>query len=72
MKHINVKVSVELAAEYCKAYRKRFPISSAQRLDDKSLLTAFVEDRLVEELEFIEDEMKTVDLRKSKKSSATQ
>jgi hypothetical protein len=54
--YLNVKVDADLATEYCRKYRERFPESLATQLDDESFLVAFVKDRLLEELKFIDDE----------------
>lgn len=58
MKSIVVKVDAELATEYCKKYRRLFPTADVKKLDDKSLLKAFLHDRLLEELDFVENELK--------------
>lgn len=70
VKYVKIKVSAQLAEEYCKAYRRCFPKSSTKHLDDKNLLIRFVEDRLMEEMHFIESEMALVTTKKRKKSSA--
>jgi len=53
MKAINLKVDADLAEEYLRKYREVFKDRQTAELDDRSLLRAFVEDRLREELEFL-------------------
>jgi hypothetical protein len=58
MEMMQLEIDAQLAKEYCENYRRLFLDSELTKLDDKSLLKAFVEDRLEEELDFIANEMK--------------
>ena len=56
MSMLSVNVNKELAVEYCEKVRELFPMQYAD-LDNKALMSAFVENRLSEEIEFVEQEL---------------
>ena len=56
MSKLNVDVDKQLAEEYCEKLREIFP-TLYDNLGNKTLMGAFVEDRLREEIEFFENEL---------------
>ena len=59
MKTITIKIDAYLANEYCRKYRQIFETSEILCEDD-IFLRGFVEDRLGEELDFLNNEMDDV------------
>ena len=53
---LTVKVDLALAAEYKSAYIRTIGPSSRKRQSLAKFMTGFVEDRLIEEMKFLEDE----------------
>jgi hypothetical protein len=56
MDTFGVVVDSNLARQYLERYREVFPVSRIPAISDEGLLQAFVEDRLREELEFLNEE----------------
>ena len=52
-----IKVDAELADEYCEQYRKLFQSNEDEEMSNQQLLESFLEDRLQEELQFVNDEI---------------
>jgi hypothetical protein len=56
MKTLTLEVDAELAKEYHDAYAERFEIREFRRATLKNFLRGFIEDRLREEIEFLNAE----------------
>ncbi len=56
MDTIILEIDASLAQEYRRKYHERFQ-NETVKLDDSSFLRAFLEDRLREELDFLENEL---------------
>lgn len=60
MKIKYIKVDAELADEYCERYRKLVQFNENEEMSNQILLEAFLEDRLREELQFVNHEIADV------------
>ena len=56
MKTIEITVDAALAKQYRRKFLKAFPNGSTERMPLKRFMSGFVEDRLREEIEFVEEE----------------
>ncbi|HZL34798.1 MAG TPA: hypothetical protein VFC78_05770 [Tepidisphaeraceae bacterium] len=54
-KLLTVKIDAKLAADYRTAYERAFPRREAGRESLADFIAGFVEDRLAEEIEFVQD-----------------
>ncbi len=57
MSTLSIDVDGRLAEEYCEKLRELFP-TRYDDIDNKTLMSAFVEDRLCEEIRFVENELR--------------
>lgn len=57
MKTIQLTIDSELGEEYCRKYREVYPDSTASNFDNETLLKESIRDRLIEEIDFLDDEL---------------
>ena len=56
MKTIQITINAALAKEYRRSYLEAFPNDATERMPLEKFISGFVEDRLREEIEFVEEE----------------
>jgi len=57
MKSIHIEIDGALAERYRRAYSKAFPSKTTDRTTIREVIACFLEDRLREEIEFVEEEL---------------